>query len=103
MKLGVPEGDRKNCADCGRHMALARIGGTHPIAEAARLCATAANIGEREPADENIVVLAKNEECIGEVAALVLAVALDAAAKGGAGGVVGRASRVPKREKGSAF
>jgi len=52
-------------------MALARKSGSHPVAETARLRATSANIGERQPTNKNFVVLAKNEECIRKVTALV--------------------------------
>jgi len=53
-------------------MTLACIGRPHPIAEAACLCATPTNVGERQPTNENVIALAKNEECIGKVAALIL-------------------------------
>src|SRR6516165_3571384 len=80
-------------------MSRARIGSAHPIAETGSLRAAAANIGKRKPADEYVVAPAGDEECIGEVAALVLTIALDAAAERGSGQVVGGPSRLPRRKK----
>src|SRR5205085_744929 len=70
--------------DRRRHVPLPRIGRPHPVAEAARLRATAANIGEREATNEAVVALAEDKERVGEVAALVLGVTLNAATERGA-------------------
>jgi len=74
------EGERQEAADRRRHVSPARMGRARPIAEIAGLGAAAPDIGERQAADQNVVVLAKYEERIGEIAALVLGVALDPAA-----------------------
>src|SRR6516165_1909957 len=99
MKLQRPEREGNDGVDCNRHMTLARVSCPHPITETARLGTASTNIGERQPAQQNIIVLAENEEGIGEVAALVFGIALDATAKRGAGKVIGGPGRLPGREE----
>src|SRR5712692_1942397 len=99
MQLQRPECKGNDGVDRGRHVTLARIGCSHPVAEAARLRATAANISERQSAQEHIVVPAENEKRIGEIAALVFRITLDATAKGRAREVVGGPRRLPRREE----
>src|SRR5262249_59819385 len=95
MQLQRPEREGNDGVDCCRHTTLARVSCPHPITETARLGTAATNIGERQPAQQNIIVLAENEEGISEVTALVFGIALDATAKGGAGKVIGGAGRPP--------
>src|SRR5262249_59900760 len=71
----------------------------YPVTETGRLRAAPANIGERQTPQKNVVVLAENEEGIGEVIALVFRVPPDAPAKGCAGEIVGGPGRLPGREK----
>src|SRR5262249_18707126 len=99
MKLHRPADKRKDGVDFSRHMTLARVGCSYPVAETARLGTAPTNIRERQTAQQNIIVLTKNEEGIGEVAALVFGVALNATAKGCAGKVVGGPGRLPWREE----
>src|SRR5262245_31188453 len=99
MQLQRRECEWNDGVDRSRHVTLARIRRAHPVAEAARLGTTATNVGQRQAAYENIVVLAENEERISQVAALVLGIALDAATKGGSGQVVSGPSRLPRREE----
>src|SRR5262249_25181785 len=99
MKLQRPERKGNDGVDCSRHMTLARVGCSYPVAETARLGTAPTNIRERQTAQQNIIVLTKNEEGIGEVAALVFGVALNATAKGCAGKVVGGPGRLPWREE----
>src|SRR5262245_16328448 len=99
VKLQRPECKGNDGVDCGRHMALARVGCSYPVTETARLGTAPTNIRERQAAQQNIIILAENEEGIGEVAALVFGVALDATAKGCAGKVVGGPRWLPRREK----
>src|SRR5262245_43325673 len=81
MQLQGPEREGNDRVHGRSHVTLAGISGTHPIAEAASLGAAAADIGKGETTDEGIVALAKNKEGVGEVAALVLGIALDPAAE----------------------
>src|SRR3979490_849586 len=99
MQLQGPECEWDDGVDRRGHVTSARKGRPHPITEAARLGTTAADVGEREPPDKNIVLLAENEERIGEVAALVLGIPLDATAKRVAREVVRRPGRLPWREE----
>jgi hypothetical protein len=71
VKLEGAECKRNDGSYGSRHMTLACIGRPHPIAEAACLCATPTNVGERQPTNKNFIDLAKNEECISKVAALI--------------------------------
>ena len=70
MQLQRPEREGNDGVDRSRHMTLARVSCPHPITETARLGTASTNIGERQPAQQNVIVLAENEEGIGEVAAL---------------------------------
>src|SRR6516162_5101517 len=73
------ECERNEAADRRRHVSAARVARADPIAEIAGLGATAPHIGERQAAHQRVVVLAKHEERIGEIAALVFGVTPDAA------------------------
>src|ERR1700688_1043558 len=75
------EGERQGAGDRRRHVSCARMGRAGPIAEIAGLGTSAPDIGERQTADQNAVELAKYEERISEIAALVFGVALDSATK----------------------
>src|SRR5262249_60984006 len=99
MKLQRPERKRNDGVDGSRHMTLARVGCPHPVTETARLGAAPTNIRKRQSAHQNITVLAEDEEGIGEGAALVFGIALDAAAKGCTGKVVGGPGRPPGRRE----
>jgi len=99
MQLQRRECEWNDGVDRSRHMTLARIGRAHPVAEAARLGTTPTNVGQRQTAHENIVVLAENEESVSQIAALVFGIALDAAAKGRSRQVVGGPGRLPRREE----
>ena len=103
MQFEAPERERDDGIDGGCHVALTRIGSTHPIPEASRLSTTAANVGQSEAADERIILLAKDKERVGEVAALVFAIAPDATAKGCPRKVVNGPSRFPRGKKASTF
>src|SRR5262249_61266738 len=97
MQLQRPEREGNDGVDRSRHMTLARVSCPHPITETARLGTAATNIRERQSTQQNIIVLAENEEGIGEVTALVFGIALEATAKRGAGKVIGGAGGVPRR------
>src|SRR5258707_10931962 len=97
MKLQRPEREGNDGVDCSRHMTLARVSCPHPITETARLGTASTNIRQRQSAQQNVIMLAENEVGIGEIAALVFGVALDATAKRGAGKVVGGAGWGPAR------
>src|SRR3954453_7880850 len=70
-----------------------------PVAEAAGLCDAAPDIGKRQTADQRIVGLAKEEEGIGRVGALVLGVAAQPPSEGRAGQIVRRPCRLPRGEE----
>src|SRR5258708_27244606 len=71
VKLQRPECEGNDRIDRRRHVTLPRMGRSHPVAEAARLGATAANVREGETAEKRVVVLTENEESLSQVAALV--------------------------------
>src|SRR5579862_5851669 len=71
----------------------------HPIAETAGLGHAAADIGERQSADECAVRVAKDQECVALVGTDVLTVAPDAAPERASGQIVGRPGRLPRGEK----
>src|ERR1700730_15075412 len=98
MKLQRPDREGNYGVDCSRHMTLARVSCPHPITQTARLGTAPTNIRQRQSAQQNVIMLAENEEGIGEIAALVFGVALDATAKRGAGKVIGGPGRLPRRE-----
>src|SRR5207247_6686610 len=82
----------------GGHVALPGIRRANPITEAPGLSAATPNVCQRQPADERVVGLAANKECIGQIGALILGIALDAAAERRAREVIGRPSRLPGLE-----
>src|SRR5581483_7982947 len=82
VELQRAEREGNDGADGCRHVTPARIRRSHPITETSRLRAAAADIGQGEPADEDVVLLAHDEVRISEVAALILGIAPDAAAEG---------------------
>src|SRR2546430_9783553 len=98
MKLQRPECEGNDGVDCSRHMTLARVSCPHPITQTARLGTAPTNIRQRQSAQQNVIMLAENEEGIGEVAALVFGVALDATAKRSAGKVIGGPRPLPRPE-----
>ncbi len=75
------EGEWYHGAYRRRNNPLASMVLAHRRPEAASLRATTTDVGERKTSDQDIVALAEDEERIGEIAALVLEIALDAAAK----------------------
>src|SRR5437763_16214607 len=93
------KGERNRRANGSRHVTLIRPTHAHPIAEAACLCATATNIGKREPTEQRVVRFAKNEERIGHVATLVLIIPFDTAAKRRPCEIVGWPNRFPGLQK----
>src|SRR5688572_12911993 len=82
VQLQCCERERDDGVHRRRHVTAARMRRPHPISEAPRLSAAAANIGKRQPPEELVVFPAENEERISEIAALVFSIALDAAAEG---------------------
>src|SRR5262249_57544059 len=80
MKLQRPERKGNDGVDGSRHMTLARVGRPHPVAETARLGTTPTKIRESQSAQQNIIVLAEDEEGIGEAAPLIFGIALDSTA-----------------------
>src|SRR5262249_22080675 len=94
-----PEREWDDGVDRGGHVASTCMGRAHPVAEAACLGAAAANICQRQSAQQNVVVLAEHEERISKVPALVFGIALDATPKGRAGEIVGRPGRLPGSEE----
>src|SRR5947209_6423696 len=77
------------------HQAAARERLANPIAETARLSDAAADVGERQPADQRVVALAKKKKRIGRVGALVLGITAQPAPEGAAAQVIGRPGRLP--------
>ena len=70
------EAVRDQRAHCGGHIAFAREALADPVADAACLCDAAANIGERQAPHHRVIFISEDQERIGQVAALVLGVAL---------------------------
>src|SRR6185437_2566935 len=96
------EAERNQGAHRRRHVAFAGKRRADPIADAAGLGDAAADIGERQPADQRIVIAAKDQEGISEIAACILGVALEPPAERAACEIVRRPSRLPRHEKGAA-
>ena len=78
-------------------------GSTDPIADRRHLGDAAADIGERDRANEGVVGGAENEERIGDVALDVADVALDPAAEGGARQIILEARKVPRASERRGF
>ena len=93
------EAERNQRAHRRRHIALAGERRADPIADAAGLRHAAPDIGERQPADHRVVVVAEDQKRVSQVAALILGIALEPAAKSAAREIVGRPGRLPGREK----
>src|SRR6266545_2215588 len=94
-----PERKRNQGGHRRGHVAMAGESRAHPVAKAAGLGAAAPDIGERQTPDQDLIALAEDEERIGQVAALILRIAADAPAEGGAGEVIDRPGRLPGREE----
>src|SRR5215813_5983331 len=99
VKLQRSEGEGDDRIYRGRHMTLAPVGCPDPIPEARRLGTAPANIGERQSAQQYVIMLAENEEGVGKIVALVFGIAPDSPSKRRAGEIVGGPRRLPRREK----
>ena len=62
MQAERAERERRNRLDGGAHIAAPGIRLAHPVTDAAGLGDTAADIGNRQPANQRIVLLAEHEE-----------------------------------------
>src|SRR5471030_3201419 len=102
MQAQRPEAARDQGTHRGGHIAFAGIWCADPVADGACLRHAAADIGERQAADQRIVVVAKDQKRISKITALVVGITLEAAAEGAARQIVGRPGRLPGREKGAA-
>jgi hypothetical protein len=85
--------------DRTRHIAAARIGRAHPVAEGRGLGDAAADASDRDAADQRMIALAEDHERVGLVARHFLGLAAKSAAEGAAGEVVRRPGRLPGDKK----
>src|ERR1035437_9778018 len=99
MQPQRPEAERDQSAHRRGHVAFAGERRAGPVADAAGLRDTAADIGKREPADQRIVFAAKDQEGIGEIVAQVLGIALEPPAERAAREIVGGPSRLPGHQE----
>ena len=99
MQLQMLEGKAHGEADGRCHQAAPRIGGADPVAQRCRLGDAAAHIREGEGAQQLPLARGKDEEWVGRIVLDLAPVALDAAAEGGPGQVVGRPDGLPRRQE----
>src|SRR5437870_1573476 len=99
MQPKSTEGERDQRAHRGGHEASVRVGGAHPVAKTAGLCAAAADVGERQTAEQDLVAAVHDKERIRQIPALILGVALDPSAESRAGQIIGRPGRLPGAEE----
>src|SRR5689334_19669882 len=90
---------RDERAQRSAHVALPRVRLADPVADAAGLGDAAAQIGKRDAPEQGVVLVAKNQKRVSLVGALILVVALEPAAKRGAGEIIRRPDRLPRRKK----
>src|SRR6202034_1134325 len=93
------KGEGQDGAHGCRHVAVTHKRQAHPIAEAAGLSDTAANIGQRQAAQERAVGITGDQKSVALVGSQILGIALESAPERAAGQIVVRPSRLPRREE----